>query len=336
MKKKFFYLALAAIICAFNVGCSSDDDEKEVKPEPANFTTPPYAEEAMQFNLSPELKAASNTESSETAYALKSINFSESGKILLELHNTVEGNLVYLMEDATVSNEAYAKVYSMNGSKVTGTIKMWTARTAGNGPRATRAPGGDMEIILKVKLSNNETVNFNNSEDENTVINTITPPVADEATNRLARTWNVLGAILDLKSEKKNIKAYEEFDSRNGMFYLEDVLAEALDQGVNLTEEEQQEFKRVVKNVTFTKTGLFIIHYADETEDVAEWSWANAEKTEINIRLKDNAMGNKFISDTTKFTVAYNGNRCNLKAETALSDKDNNDWEAVLILKLTE
>ena len=351
MKKQFFFLALAALATIGTVACSSDDDENENenKASQVNLSTPPYAQQAVRYDLNPELKASASTGDIETAPALKAIELSESGKILLELHNTIDNKLLYIMEEAIVSGNTY----TMNGSKVRGTIKKATANartrandqltanirvTIGNGETLTYTTEEETVDVTTTTFNNNGSGSGNNGNGNGNGSgnNGSGSGNYDEATHNLVRTWNVLGTILDLKSKSKNVKAYEEFDSRGGLFYLEDVLEEALRQDVKLTEEEQEEFKRVVKNVTFTQSGLFIISYVDGTEDVARWQWANSQKTMITMKLMDEEMGNKFISDDTVIEVAFNGNRCNLKCETALTDNENNDWESILVLKLQE
>ena len=356
MKKHFFYLALAVFATMGTIACSSDDDENDDsnKVPAVNLSNPPYAQQAVRYELNPELKASASTGDITTAPALKAIELSESGKILLELHNTIDNKLVYIMEEAIVSGDTY----TMNGKKVKGTIKKASANAR------TRA-NDQLTTSLQVTIADGETLTYTTEEDETVNVTTTTygnngsgsgsgsgsnnsgsgnnsgtgsnnGGSSATATHNLVRTWNVRGTILDLKSKSKNVKAYEEFDSRGGLFYLEDVLEEALRQDVKLTEKEQEEFKRVVKNVTFTQSGLFIISYVDGTEDVARWQWANAQKTQITMKLMDEEMGNKFISDDTVIEVAFNGNRCNLKCETALTDNENNDWESILILKLQE
>ena len=362
MKKHFFYLALAVLSTMCTIACSSDDDEDgdSNKVPTVNLSTPPFAQQAVRYELNPELKASASTGDITTAPALKAIELSESGKILLELHNAIDNKLVYIMEEATVSGDTY----TMNGTKVKGTIKKASANartrandqlttdlrvTIADGETLTYAP--DEEATVDVTTTtygnngsgsgsgsgsnnsgsgNNSGTGSNNGGSNNNDGSSVT------ANHNLVRTWNVLGTILDLKSKSKNVKAYEEFDSRGGLFYLEDVLEEALRQDVKLTEKEQEEFKRVVKHVTFTQSGLFIISYVDGTEDVARWQWANSQQTLITMKLMDEEMGNKFISDDTVIEVAFNGNRCNLKCETALTDNENNDWESTLILKLQE
>ena len=344
MKKHFFYLALAVLSTMCTIACSSDDDEDgdSNKVPAVNLSTPPYAQQAVRYELNPELKASASTGDITTAPALKAIELSESGKILLELHNAIDNKLVYIMEEATVSGDTY----TMNGKKVKGTIKKASANAR------TRA-NDQLTTDLRVTIADGETLTYDTDEEETVNVTTTTygnngsgnnsgsgssnnGGSSVTATHNLVRTWNVLGTILDLKSKSKNVKAYEEFDSRGGLFYLEDVLEEALRQDVKLTEKEQEEFKRVVKHVTFTQSGLFIISYVDGTEDVARWQWANSQQTLITMKLMDEEMGNKFISDDTVIEVAFNGNRCNLKCETALTDNENNDWESTLILKLQE
>ena len=323
MKKNFFYLALAAIVALGMPACSSDDDDV-VELDPVNLPKPANAVNAVEYVLPTALDAnTSTTGDAQESPALKSINFTESGKILLELVSPVDGKRTYVMEDATFNNNTY----TMNGSKVKGTIKQ-----AGAAAR-TRA-NTHILIDIAVTITIEKTVTYTSGGETITVTET-RPAAGDEVMDNLARTWNVTGAILDLKSESKNIKAYEEFDSNSqGYFDLRQVREEALNQKVAMTEEEEEEFERTVKSVTITGDQQFIIEYTDHDPDVAEWEWNNPEKTSIRIVLKEGNMGNKFFDNDTKIGVAFNGNRCNLKMNTDVSDAEHNDWEVELTLKL--
>ena len=322
MKKYFFLAAMAIMGTISTTSCSSDDDDQPVAPAPANLSTPAFAQQAADYTLT---TAVEGTSTIGTAYALQSISLCESGSVLLGLRNASTGKPAYIMEHATAS----AGTYTLSGTRAKGTIRLASVNA-----RSTRAVDA-LTINISVSFSSEETVTITTGE-ETVTATTSTPLTADEAMTNLARTWSVLGAIFDVKSRQKNIKAYEEFDSRGGLFYLQDVLDEALDQGISLTPEEQQALQRTVSSITFTKTGLFIISYADHADDVAEWRWADADKTAISIRLKDADMGNKFISNNTRIAVAFNGNRCNVKLETSLTDNSGSDWETTLTLKLQE
>lgn len=321
MKEKFFYLTMAAIAALCISACSSDDDDAGSESATESLTTPLFAEQAAHYELLDLLKPAD-----ADAPLLKAIDFSESGKILVELVDPADNRLSYVTDNAIFSGH----VITANGTKIKGSVNIAVTKVR------TRATDSQMVVSLSVTLSDGQTVTYDNSNDETGGTVVTTGAADDEASARLARTWNVLGAILDLKSKSQNVKAYEEFSSRGGLFYMEDVLVEAINQGVELTPKEQEEFKRVVKSITITKTGLFVVNYVDGNDDVAQWEWANDQKTAITIRLMDEEMGNKFISDNTWIDIAYKGNRCNLRMETALTDDDNNDWESVLTLQLQE
>ena len=328
MKKNFFYLALAALVTMGMTACSSDDEDEVVKPDPVNLPLPANAEKAVEYILPTAMNAKnSTTGNAEEAPSLKGINFSESGKIVLELLSADGGKRTYVTDNATLSGN----VYTMSGHRVKGTIT-----TGVNGARSRATSTEGMEIDITVTVSVDETVTYSTGGEAVTVTTNRTA-TGDEVMDRLARTWSVTGAILDLKSKKKNIKAYEEFDSNSqGYFDLRQVREEAIAQDVKLSEDEKAEFERTVKNITITKSNLFIIEYTDHEADVAEWAWNDADKTSVRIVLKDGEMGNKFFNNDTKIAIAFNGNRCNLKMNTDLSDNENNDWEVELTLKLKE
>lgn len=319
MKKNFFYFALAAVTALSLGACSSDDDEAADHAAPVTLTTPANAEHAVQYKL---VEAMASDSQDEGAPSLASLDVTESSKLLLELRDPRTGKLSYVMEDVNVSNN----IYTMSGSKVKGTVAV-----KGNAAR-TRATD---ELVINISVTFSDGVVTFSSGDE-AVSATSTTVSGDEVLNNLARTWKISGVILDLKSKSKDIKAFEEFDSKSGVFDLLDVLAEAEEQGINLTEKEKAEFNRQIKTVTITKTGQLAIDYADGREDVASWQWADSSKSAITIKLKDVDMGNKFFSDNTKISLAFSDRRCNLKLETKVQDNSGNDWEVELILKLYE
>ncbi len=324
MKKNFFYLALAALVAVGMPACSSDDEDEVVKPEPVNLPTPANASQAVEYVLPTALDAKTSTiGKTQDTPALKSINFTESGKILLELVSAIDGKHTYVMEDATFNNNTY----TMNGSKVKGFIKLTDAAAL------TRA-NSHIIVDIAVTITIEETVTYTSDGDVTTVTNKRNAS-GDEVMTYLVRTWSVTGAILDLKSKSKNIKAYEEFDSNSqGYFDLRQVRKEALDQGVEMTADEEDEFERTVKCVTITGDNKFIIEYTDHYPDVAEWEWNNPEKTSIRIVLREGCEGNKFFSNDTKIDVAFNGNRCNMKMYTHVNDAGSNNWEVELTMKL--
>ena len=119
MKKHFFYLALAVLSTMCTIACSSDDDEDgdSNKVPTVNLSTPPFAQQAVRYELNPELKASASTGDITTAPALKAIELSESGKILLELHNAI-----VILQEATYSIQDKVYVMKVVDGKAVSTI----------------------------------------------------------------------------------------------------------------------------------------------------------------------------------------------------------------------
>ena len=283
MKKYFFHFALAAMTALCLTACGSDDDE-DVRVDPVNLPVPTNANHAAHYDLAHTLAATSTTVGTiDDARDLKALDITESGKLLIELRKK-DGSLSYVMDDCTVNNN----IVTVSGSKMKGTVTLQPASL-------TRATVVMLSISIEVTLPNGETLTYSYGDD--TVEATTGNPVSiDQVIDYLCRTWKVTGAILDLKSKKKDIKAYEEFDSNaNGYFDLRQVREEALNQNMNLTNKDKEEFNRTVKSVTFTQSGRMVIEYTDHADDVAEWAWADASKSAITIKLNGEDMGNKFI-----------------------------------------
>ena len=94
---------------------------------------------------------------------MKAIELSESGKILLELHNAIDNKLVYIMEEATVSGDTY----TMNGKKGKGTIKKASANAR------TRA-NDQLTTDLRVTIADGETLTYDTDEEETVNVTTTT------------------------------------------------------------------------------------------------------------------------------------------------------------------
>jgi hypothetical protein len=319
--KKFFFYAFAVMTAMCMTACSSDDDNDDKKQNETVMPKPVNAEQSVQFALDTP-KSPENVD--DDAPQLKTIDFTESGDVLIEFKHPVSQSVVYIKDKASFNGTTY----TMNGSKVKGTVKV-----AGQAARATRADNVELAVDIAVTFSTEKTYTYVTGEGETITVTKDAPPTGDQALDILARTWNVLGLILDLKGD--DIKAFETWDAVGGVFDLETtVLKTALERDVNLSADEQKALKKKVKGVVITKTKLFALDYTDGTEDVASWNWADASKTGIRIMLKDDKMGNKFIQDATMISFAFNGDRCNMKLATTFTDNSNKKWNAVVTLQL--
>ena len=318
MKKIFFY-AFAAMTAMCMTACSSDDDNDNNNV--ANVPIPPYADKAVQYVLDTP-KAPENAE--EDAPQLKTIDFTESGDLLVEFYQPVSRSTTYLKEKATLNGNTYA----VNGSRMKGTIKVVEAAA-----RATRSGSTNIIVDMAVTFSALQTYTYVTEDGETITVTKGVAPTGDEALKILARTWNVLGLILDLKGG--DVKVFETWPAQNGLINLETtLLKEALAHDVSLTPEEQDELRKTVNGVTITKTKLFAINYTNAPDDVASWDWTDNTKTAIRITLKDGKMGNKFIENASLISFTFNGDRCNMKMATTFTDSGNKDWDAIVTVQL--
>lgn len=319
--KKFFFYAFAVMTAVCMAACSSDDDNSNKTNNSVDISAPAYADQAARYTLE-KPKAPANAD--VDAPQLKTIDITESGELLMEFYQSVSKTTVYVKEKAVISGNTY----TMNGTKVKGIIKV-----VEQAARATRSGDTQLTVDVAVKFSALQTYTYTTEDGEIIHVTKGVPPSGDDAMAILARTWNVLGLILDLKGP--DVKAFETWESTGGVFDLETTLLKAaLEREVSLTDEEQDALKKKVKNVAFTKTKLFCISYTDNTEDVASWDWTDASKTAIRITLKDEKMGNKFIEDASLITFAFNGDRCNMKLVTNFTDSSNKNWDATVTLQL--
>lgn len=319
--KRFFYYAFAAMAAICMTACSSDDDDDNSTTNEVTLPTPENANDAVQFVFSTP-KASEST--AEDAPQIKAIDITESSDIMIELRHPVSGTTVYVKEKATINGNTY----TVNGTKVKGTVKV-----VENGSRITRSGSAELIVNLDVVYTSTEVYQFKTDDGSTITVIKETPMTGDAAMDRLARTWNVLGIILDLKSS--DVKAYKKWEATNGIIDLEKtLLKEALDQGVNLNADEQAELKKKVKSVTITKTRLFSIDYVDGSEDAATWNWADSNKSKVTIQLKDGKMGNKFIQDATDVSFDFKDDRCNMKMVTTFDDNSNKKWDVTLTIQL--
>lgn len=318
--KRFFFYAIAAMTAMCMTACSSDDDDNN-NDEAVNMPTPPYAAQAVQYVLDTP-KAPENGDND--APQLKTIDFTESGDLMMEFYKPVSQTTVYIKEKASFNGNTY----TVSGSNMRGTIEV-----VENVARVTRAGSTNIVVDVTVTFSAEQTYTYTTGEGETITVKKGVPPTGDEALNILARTWNVRGLILDLKGD--DIKAFETWEATNGLLNLETtLLKEALAKGVSLTPEEQDELRKTVKGVTITKTKLFAINYTNAPDDVASWDWTDNSKTAIRITLKDGKMGNKFIENASLISFTFKGDRCNMKMATTFKDSGNKQWNAIVTLQL--
>lgn len=308
MKKNMFYLAIAAFVALANVACSSDDDGAE------NYTPtldpPKYETEAVVYTI-PE--TADIQTSVPDAPAMTAVNITESGQAVFELDG---GKTFKVYNIASMTGDTY----TLEANR--GTIKMITATMA-----PTRATSTVQLVInVTIELDNGQSCNYNTGED-GVPAQASTPPPATDVETLLCRTWNVLNLAVEYQEDGKE-GVFREFDNGN----LNEVAAYANDQGAGLTPDELAELDRIISTVVIERSGLLLINYTNRNSDAAQWSWANSEKTQLKIQLKDSEMGNKFLSDKTVIDLAFKDTRCVLKLKNRITG--NPSYNMALIIRL--
>ena len=327
MKKNLFFVAFAAFAALTFTACSSSsDDDNSGNNNNTNTNTkvnlpkPATADKAVEYKLATPL-AAVPVAGEEKNPQLKTIDFTESSQLLLELNDPKTGETKFVLEKALFKDNTY----NMAGEKIRGTVKLIVS--------GTRSGSTKLEININVTLEDN-TITYSTGTDGTGVeAQEVTVPITTEdAMNYFARTWSILGASLELKST--DVEAYKDIYSHNGVFFLKDVLDEAVARGVNFTADEKEDLNKQIKHLTVTKSGLFILAYKDGSEDVANWSWADNNKTSIKITMKAGSTGNKFINDDTKMTLAFKDKGCDLTMKINFDDDSKKKWDASLKLVL--
>ena len=320
MKKNFFYLAMAMCVAMCTLSCGSDDDDNGggSTPQQYTYTKQKYADEATAFTIEEDhLISTTETSFGETA-SLTAINFTESGKAIFETtfkQTNGKKNVKYTTCDYDISGNTYT--VKEDGKEI-GTI-------VNNGTRAA-SEGVMITINLKLKIGGVEYPFITDTPVD--AVHMLEGLAASDGLTNITRTWKVSRMVLTLRFDKGDDPSVKVDGGKLSKFQI---LAE--DNGIILKEEDRTALNREILGITLDKQGLFTITYSDKYNDAANWTWqAGSNGGKINLRLKDEEMGNKFLENTTTIEAEYAGdNKINLYLTTRLeSDK----CTAIMILNL--
>jgi hypothetical protein len=292
MKKNFFYLALSLCVALTTLSCGSDDDGGDGIP---HYTQQKFAEQTAAFTVNEnEVVAITTSGNSDEKVSLTGLNFTESGKAIIETtHERSDGKktVKYTTYDADINGNTYTV---KDGSKVQGTVAYTTVRAAGEGVMIT--------INLTVKIGDVE-FKFATTEPASAV-KLLEAMAQTVGLTNITRTWTVERMKLTLDFEDKPDASTEV---NNGSLKEFQELAER--QNIILKETDRTALNRTIQGITLDKYGLFTITYSDKYNDAAKWQWvAGSNDSKINIVLKDEEMGNKFLQTNMSIDVQYPGN----------------------------
>lgn len=303
MKKNLFFYAMAFCVAVCNVACSSDDNDdnnnnnsEKVIPAPAKaanavaYTIPTNAAPAKNSDLI-------NKDGIHITASLTGINITESEKAIIEVttkDNSGNTKLKYATFDAELDGDTYT---IKDGGKVIGTItKRNASRTRGT---------SNVALVFHLKFTLNSITGTLEFEAEDPVTAKAMEEYLSNSDNltSIARTWTIERMKLTLVfDDKKKSDASTTVSGGNLTKFIE--LAE--DNGVNLTEKEKADLSKDIESITFDKNGQLTLTYTNKDTDVANWSWVSgSNESKLQIKLKDQEMGNKFLADNSHVEIQF-------------------------------
>ena len=307
MKKKLFFLAMAAFVAMSNVSCGSDSDDNGGGNDNTQVTLPKpvYADEAASFTLE-------KGKVTDELVSLTSLNFTESGKAVIGV-TTGEGKKKFVSYDVKIEGDTYT--ISKNGQLKGKVINV--------GSRATSSVKLTINLAVEIPFLGTFTFITTDPVVAQKVVETITTTVN---TTNIARTWKV-------QTMKLTCEGDVDFSMTEKSGNLAVFVKEAQDRGANLTEEEQAELSKTIYGMTLDKTGMFSIEYGDGTTEVCSWKWTSANQEQLMLTLRDSEFGNKFMSDKSSIAVKFSTGGCTFTLTTNITGSKKYKATLVIVMK---
>ena len=307
MKKHLLFLA---VICGAMIGtsCSSDDSPITIPDEITQFAKTKYADLAAMFEI--ELNKIVDEGASLTA-----INFTESGKAILEI--TKDGIVSYVTYNATVTDDG-TLIITDEGGKEVGRVKNAFSRSSEN---------VSITVDMKVTIGG-KTYQFQKADP--VAVQKVMKSLAGTGTtqtNNIARTWKVAsmniviegGVEVSMLERSGNLKPFADAAQENG---------------AKLTPTEYQALCKTINSVTLDKNGLFSIQYTDTGTDACTWQWTDSNQKQLLLQLrKDPRFGNKYIPLGSKITADFNKTGVALTLRTDITGEKNYKVTITIVLK---
>jgi hypothetical protein len=317
MKTKFFYLAVAVMTAFCTTACSSDDDDNGGGSNTNGksvIQTPKYADKACKLTPSRPIELANG-------YTLENIEMGESGRCYVLLKDEKK-------EDIALNANYFCNdnVYSVEGNKVSGTVKVQSTRASENVKLIVK-----LNIILDGKTIICDT-DVDGGIDAIKLVGNVSGGDPD-----VISTWKVrtktseglpAGLLIDLKGDVNLFKTFSGGDLRN-------IRNEAEAQGAEFTAEERKDFEKTLTYVTFTNDYI-TLDYDDGTSDCGTWSWAGSEAKKFNLKMLSANMGNKFIITNTTAGIAFNKADGFLNVTLNADITGNKNYTATLTIQLEQ
>ncbi len=298
-----------AVICAatINTSCSSEDKEYQYgNGETPVFTLPPFANDAALFEI-PLNQLTSNGAS------LTAINFTESGKVIVELTKGSGVSYVTLPYNVTVADDGTLIITDQGGNEV-GRITGAVSRSFGN---------VTLGININVTVGD-QTYSFNGT---NVPAGKIQNAIAlCTQTNNVARTWKVTS--MNLVFDGTDIALSKSVEGGN----LGEFVEAAKNARATLNNDEVDKLSKTINGITIEKSGKFSIEYTDGTE-VCNWNWTDENYKNLQLSVGKGVFGNKFLSINSELTVDFMPSSIALTLNTAITGDQNYTAILTFVLK---
>lgn len=292
MKKHFFLMALMAIAPLALISCGDDDDESAESTPKVNLSTPAYKDNAAKFTIDNV-----PTKLNGKDILLTGLEFTESGYYLITYREAAAAtrtdnfDLSYYMSKYIMSSESDYTLSDFGHVKIAG--------KSGN------------NYLLLVKSAGEEEF-----EVPATPWNGNVKPGTE--TDYLCRTWTITNTRLmgTVMNNGKTIKLGRDFP---GECDLNQIIDYAKEQGANIT--DYIDDNSIVKGVTFTEKGTYLLNFNRSTYDVGEWRWTDMTKGLLSYTWNNpTEMGNPLESGIAQ--VAFANNECKLTLKSTVSEFD--------------
>ena len=307
MKK---HLLLLAALCGtmFCTSCSNEDKTISIPDEITEFASPKYAELAALFDIGLNKIVADGA-------SLTAIDFTESGKVILEIMKG--GEVLYVTYNAIVTDDGTLIISDELGNEL-GRVANAFSRSQEN-----------VSIALNMTVTaGGKTYHFQNADP--VAVKKIMKTLAGTgttSTGNIARTWKVAsmniviegGVEVSMLEKSGNLKPFADA---------------AQDAGAGLTQSEYQALCKEIKSVTLDKNGVFAIEYTDKGTDVCTWKWTDSSQKDLLLQLRlSTRFGNKFIPLNSKLKADFNKTGVALTLQTDIKGDKNYKVTITVVLK---
>ena len=320
MKKILFLYAMAACVAISIVSCGADDDNSGLPPTGTVSTIklpePATASQAAAYVFETTIDNAVKSETGDVL--LKGINFTESGKAIIEI--LANGSAKFVTYNATLSNGEYT-LTDDNGNKI-GTVTETTSRGS--------STGADLNIEITITVPGIGVITFH-PESPATVQKLVETIAATNATTNICRTWTVVQMNITLDGD---VDLAMTENSGN----LKRFADEAQKPGADLTDDELAEVNKTFQGISLDKNGLFSIEYYENSDksissQACSWSWTDEAAQKLQLKMRDGSdFGNKFLTDNTTIKADFNPNGVTFTLNTDI--KGSKNYKATLTIVL--